>query len=84
MLSFNVTLATGKYGFRLYDDLYGWYSLTPNSLLSVSKSPTVYTVSKTQTSFNGGVFKITGDYIGDGAMITVNGLKGSLLSKTIS
>lgn len=82
LLSFNVTLSSGKYGLRLFDDLYGWYSLTSNTFLSVNKSSTPYSVTNTQTSFNGGVFKITGDYIGDGAVITVNGLKGSLISKT--
>lgn len=82
LLSFNVTLSSGKYGFRLFDDLYGWYSLTSNTFLSVNKSSTPYSVTNTQTSFNGGVFKINGDYIGDGAVITINGLKGTLLSKT--
>jgi hypothetical protein len=80
-LSFNVTLNSGKYGFKLYDDLYGWYN-TANVVLSVSKSSTSYTISNTQTSFNGGVFTINGDYIGDGATITVNGLKGSVLTRT--
>lgn len=50
----------------------------------MNKSFTAYSVTNTQTSFNGGVFKITGDYIGDGAIISVNGLKGSLISKTTS
>lgn len=82
ILKFNVTLASGKYGLRLFDDLYGWYSLTSNSFISVSKSSAPYSVANTQTSFNGGVFNIAGNYIGDGAVIIVNGLKGSIISKT--
>jgi hypothetical protein len=26
--SFTVTLNSGKYGFKIYDDLYGWYTTT--------------------------------------------------------
>ena len=78
-LNFNVTLNTGKYGFKLYDDVYGWYSLTTNTVLSVSKSSSTYTLSTTQTSFNGGSITVVGDYIGDGAVITINGYKGKVL-----
>lgn len=28
ILTFNVTLNSGKYGFRLYSETYGWYSMT--------------------------------------------------------
>ncbi len=83
-LSFNVTLNSGKYGFTLFDDLYGWYSVTSTTFLSVSKSPTAYTVTPISTSFNGGVVTVTGDNIGDGATITVNGYKGNVLSRTAS
>lgn len=63
-LNFSVTLNTGKYGFRLFDDVYGWYSFTTNTILSVSKSSSTYTLLTTRTSFNGGSLTITGDYIG--------------------
>ncbi len=62
-LSFSVTLNSGKYGFKLYDDVYGWYDAT-SALITVSKSATAYTVATTQTSFNGGVLTITGNNIG--------------------
>jgi hypothetical protein len=84
VLSFSVTLNSGKYGFRLYDDLYGWYSMTATTVLSVAKSSSAYSISATQTSFNGGVVTVTGDYIGDGATIVVNGLKGNVKSRTAS
>lgn len=54
LLSFNVTLSSGKYGFRLYDELYGWYSVTANTVLAVAKAATNYIGTNVQTSFNGG------------------------------
>lgn len=82
LLNFNLNLNSGKYGFRMFDDLYGWYSFTDGTFLSVSKSSTPYTISKTLTSFNGGLLTVTGDNIGEGATITINGLKGKVISKT--
>lgn len=80
-ISFSVTLNSGKYGFRLYDDVYGWYSTSATTVLSVSKSGT-YTVSPIETSFNGGLITVTGNNIGDGAVIKVNGIKGNVQSRT--
>ncbi len=78
-ISFKVTLNSGKYGFKIFDDLYGWYTTT-GVTLTVSKSTAAYTLATavTQTSFNGGVLKINGDYIGDGSTITVNGFKSTI------
>lgn len=83
-LNFSVTLNSGKYGFKMYDDLYGWYSFTTNSILSVSKTSLNYSISTTQTSFNGGSVIVTGDYIGDGATLTINGYKGNVLMRNSS
>jgi hypothetical protein len=52
--------------------------------LTVSKAASAYTAASTKTSFNGGVFTVTGDFIGNGATITVNGEKGVILSRTAS
>jgi len=76
-----VTLNTGKYGLRLYDDVYGWYSTTTASFLTVSKSG-VYSVTTIQTSFNGGAVTVTGSDIGDGAILKINGLTGTVISRT--
>lgn len=84
VITFNVTLNSGMYGFRLFDEIYGWYN-SSGALLNVTQSnTTTYTTSDpvTPTSFNGGVVNITGDYIGDGAVITVNGFKSTVLSRT--
>lgn len=81
-MTFNVTLNSGKYGFQLFDNVNGWYSLTNTSFLSVSKSIANYTVIPSLTSFNGGLLTVTGDNIGEGATITINGLKGKVISKT--
>lgn len=67
----------------MYDDAYGWYSTSVATVLSVSKTG-VYTVSPVQTSFNGGLVTVTGDNIGDGAVIKVNGIKGNVQSRTAS
>lgn len=81
-LTFSVTLNSGRYGFRLYDDLYGWYQTTATSFLNVAKSGT-YSIDNTLlTSFNGGLLKINGTDIGDGAIIKINGLKGKVVSRT--
>ncbi len=80
-ISFTATLNSGKYGFKLFDDVYGWYTTT-SAILTVSKSATAYTATNTKTSFNGGVFTVTGDNIGDGAIITANGEKGTVVSRT--
>lgn len=82
-LSFKVTLNSGKYGFRIYDENLGWYTATIT--LTVQKATgTTYAAVLTSTSFNGGTFKITGDHIGDGATIKVNGVKGTVISRTSS
>lgn len=82
-LSFKVTLNSGKYGFRIYDELLGWYTATIT--LTVQKATgNTYAAVLTSTSFNGGTFKITGDHIGDGATIKVNGVKGTVISRTAS
>lgn len=81
-LTFSVTLNSGRYGFRLYDDLYGWYKTSNTTFLNVSKTGTYSIASAVQTSFNGGLLTITGSDIGDGAFITVNGLRGNVVSRT--
>lgn len=58
---FEVTLKSGKYGFRLFDSVYGWYATA--AVLTVSKSGS-YNFNPTVASYNGGLFKVTGDYIG--------------------
>jgi len=80
-LAFNVTLNSGKYGFILYDDVYGWYTTAATSFITVSKSGT-YSVTTTQTSFNGGAVTVTGNNIGNGAVLKINGLTGTVVSRT--
>jgi hypothetical protein len=80
-ITFSVTLNSGKYGFKLFNTAYGWYSTSSNSYLSVSSSGT-YSASATPASFNGGLFTVTGNNIGDGATITVNGFVGTVQSRT--
>ncbi len=53
-LNLSVTLNSGNYGFKMFDDLYGWYSYTNTTFLSVSKSASTYAIATTLTSFNGG------------------------------
>ncbi len=49
-----MTLNSGRYGFRLYDDVYGWYQTTATTFLNVSRSGT-YTIDNMMlTSYNGG------------------------------
>ncbi len=64
----------------MYNDAYGWYSTTERTFLAVSQSGT-YTLTPTEVSFNGGVVTVQGNYIGDGAIITVNGIKGTLYER---
>ncbi len=78
-IAFNVSLKKGKYGFKVFDDAYGWYTVTANSLLSVTDSGKL-DVSPTIASFNGGLFKVTGNYIGKGSIIKVQGLVGNYVS----
>ncbi len=63
VINFPVTLKSGKYGFRLYDDTLGWFATTERTVLSVSQSGT-YTVNPTTSSFNGGMVTVTGTDIG--------------------
>jgi hypothetical protein len=78
-----VTLNTGKYGFRLYDETLGWYATTATSILEVSKVGT-YTVVDTVSSFNGGVVTVTGSNIGNGAIVKVAGQVGKLIERSDS
>lgn len=81
VINFPVNLKSGKYGFRLYDDFYGWFATTERSFLSVSQSGT-YTISPTSSSFNGGVVTVTGNHIGQGAVVKVNNMVGRLIERT--
>ncbi len=81
VINFPVTLKSGKYGFRLYDDTLGWFATTERSVISVSQSGT-YTVNPTTSSFNGGVVTVTGTNIGEGAIIKVNNMIGKLIERT--
>jgi len=81
VINFPVTLNSGKYGFRLYDNDYGYFSTTTRSVLSVSQSGT-YTVSLTTVSYNGGLVTVTGNHIGQGAVVKVNGVVGKLAERT--
>lgn len=50
--------------------------------MNVAKSGT-YSIDNTLlTSFNGGLLKINGTDIGDGAIVKINGLKGKVVSRT--
>lgn len=40
-----------------------------------------YVVVDTVTSYNGGVVKVAGQFIGDGAVVKVNGLVGKLVAR---
>jgi hypothetical protein len=84
LISFNVTLNTGRYAFKLFDDVSGWYDTTDIFLNVIRESASVYTLDQaiTKTSFNGGTVKINGPNIGDGAIITVNGFKGPVVERT--
>ena len=84
VISFNVTLNTGKYGFKLFDEVAGWYDTTDVFLTVIKVNTTSYTLDQavTKTSFNGGAVKINGANIGDGAVITVNGFKGPVVERT--
>ena len=84
VISFNVTLNTGRYAFKLFDDVYGWYDTTGIFLEVIRETASVYTLDQavTKTSFNGGTVKINGPNIGDGAVITVNGFKGTVVERT--
>lgn len=83
-VSFNVILNTGRYGFKLFNNLAGWYDTTGVFLDVVRTNTTTYTLDQTttQVSFNGGAIKINGANIGDGAIITVSGFKGSVIERT--
>lgn len=81
-LTFSVTLNSGRYGFRLYDDVYGWYQTSNTSFLNVTKAGTYSINSTVNTSFNGGLLTIDGSNIGDGAIVKINGYKGKLVSRT--
>ena len=84
VLQFNVTLASGRYSFRIFDEDFGWYN-SSSIFLNVTKlNTTTYTLDQniTKTSFNGGTVKIIGDNIGDGATISINGFKSNILTKT--
>ena len=73
-ITFSVNLGSGKYGFRLYDDVYGYYRCV--STLTVSADLTNYTVANSSVSFNGDTVTIQGANIGLGSVIKVNGLIG--------
>lgn len=68
---------SGQYGFRLYDNLYGWYTVTGN--INVANSG-AYSVAPTTSSFNGGSFTVTGADISRAATISVEGRIGKYLS----
>jgi hypothetical protein len=53
-------LNSGKYGFKLYDDIYGWF--TCSGYITVANSG-IYSIQNISTSFNGGVFTVTGENI---------------------
>jgi hypothetical protein len=80
-ITFSTVLNSGQYGFQLYDSVYGWYLC--KSVLNVSPSG-AYTVSNVQTSFNGGSVTFTGNNIGQGATVTVNGQIGVYISGNAS
>lgn len=82
-IEFSVKLNSGRYGLRLFDDVYGWYSTTVQTVLNVASSG-AYTVATKVTSFNGGYVTVTGNNVGDGAVAIINGLRGKLMSKTVS
>ena len=81
VINFSVNLKSGKYGFRLYDDRFGWFATTERTVLSVSQRGT-YTVSPTTSSFNGGVVTVTANHIGDGSIVKVNNMVGRLIERT--
>jgi len=78
-IDFDVTLKSGRYGFKLYDDVYGWY--TSGDFIDVSKTG-AYTVADFTTSFNGGQVVVSGADISEGATVTVNGQVGTFVSST--
>ncbi len=83
-ITFNVTLNSGRYRFKLFNNNAGWYDTTDVFLDIARTNTTTYSLDQvtTQVSFNGGAVKINGDNIGDGATITVNGFKGSVIDRT--
>ena len=68
LINFSVTLNSGKYGFKLYDSLYGWYDT--NCFITVANAGG-YSVSSTVSSFNGGSFTVSGANISRAASIKV-------------
>lgn len=78
--TFNLVLYTGSYNV-LASTNYGYISI--GEVVNVN-FPTNVVVSTQQMSFNGGTFKVEANYIGTGSHITLNGLKGSLISSTNS
>lgn len=80
-IEFSVKLNSGKYGLRLFDDVYGWFSTTAQTVINVASSG-AYTAANKVVSFNGGEVTVIGNNIGDGAVARINGLIGKLVSRT--
>jgi hypothetical protein len=72
---FSVNLASGKYGFLLYYNVYGWAK--SSQFVSVSKTSN-YSVSTTKVSFNGGLLTITGSDFSPFGQIKINGLTSTI------
>jgi hypothetical protein len=77
---FNATLYTGSYSLNVNTD-YGYVDF--GSLVNVSFPVSVITNTQ-QMSFNGGSFTVQANYVSPASYITLNGLKGSIISRTDS
>ena len=78
-LSFSYTFKTGKYGFKIWFDKYGWAQIS--SQLSASASAD-FTASLTSSSFMGGQIVVSGDHISDNAELRIGAFSGKVISST--
>ncbi len=79
MISINHSFKAGRYGCKLYYNVYGWAD-SPD-YIDVS-APGVYTASVTASSYLGGRITVTGNEISPQAVIKVGGFVGKAIEVT--
>lgn len=75
VLSFNINLSAGQYGFKIWVDTYGWADC---GLINVTAS-VPYTAHNFNVSLLGGKLTVSGNDISSSSFIKVGGFVGKLI-----